>query len=76
MVKNKWKIISIQSCRFPGTQKYVLPNTEFSRCPAVSRLGYQALFEERSLGRSKTKLERVAEKVVLMQLNEERELLR
>ena len=50
MVKYKCKIISIQSCRFPGTQKYVLPNVEFSRSPAVNRLGYQALFRERSLG--------------------------
>ena len=64
MVKNKCIIISIHSCCFPGTQKYDLFNAEFSRCPAVSRLGYRPVaVQERSLGRSKTERERTAEKV-------------
>ena len=64
MVENKCIIISIHSCRFPGTQKYDLFNAEFSRCHAVSRLGYRPVaVRERSLGRSKTERERTTEKV-------------
>lgn len=78
MVKNKCKIISILSCRFSGTEKYVLPKGWIFPLPCSQQAWLPV--RERSLRRSETELERAAEKVELMQLispeNEERELLR